>query len=161
MQNVVQLDTPSEISAGPAGHGQDSIGEILTAAGKLKRENVVHALRLQAEQPDWECIGAILVKLGFVSERDIVESLAEQFSIKLVERDEFPDQLLFGKKISPRFLQANKALVFDEDEDRMSLVMADPQDGYVLKALRLFSGENVIPYIGIPSDRRQHAASPT
>ena len=152
MQNVVQLGTPSELSTRPAGHGQDSIGEILTAAGKLKRENVVHALRLQVEQADWERIGSILVKLGFVSERDIVEGLAEQFSIKLVERDEFPDQLLFGKKISPRFLQANIALVFDEDEDRMSLVMADPQDGYVLKALRLFSGKNVIPYIGIPSD---------
>ncbi len=108
---------------------------VLTAAGKLKRENIDPALRLQAEQPDWERIGAILVKLGFVSERDIVEGLAEQFSIKLVERDEFPDQLVFGKNISPRFLQMNNALVFDEDEDRMSLVMADPQDEYVVKAL--------------------------
>ena len=152
MQNVIQIQTRSDTSARPAGQGQISIGEILTAAGKLKSENVAHALRLQEEQRDWERIGAILVKLGFVSERDIVEGLAEQFSIRLVERDEFPDSLLFGKKISARFLQASTALVFDEDEDRMSLVMADPQDQYVLKALRLFSGKNVVPHIGIPSD---------
>ena len=152
MQNVIQIKTRSDTSARPAGQGQISIGEILTAAGKLKSENVAHALRLQKEQRDWERIGAILVKLGFVSERDIVEGLAEQFSIRLVERDEFPDSLLFGKKISARFLQASTALVFDEDEDRMSLVMADPQDQYVLKALRLFSGKNVVPHIGIPSD---------
>ena len=152
MQNVIQIRTRSEESAQPTGDGRDSIGVVLTAAGKLKRENIDHALRLQAEQPDWERIGAILVKLGFVSERDIVEGLAEQFSIKLVERDEFPDQLLYGKNISPRFLQMNNALVFDEDDDRMSLVMADPQDEYVLKALRLFSGKNVLPHIGIPSE---------
>lgn len=152
MQNVIQIKTRSAIAVRSVGPGPDSIGQILTAAGKLKNENVDHALRLQAEQPAWERIGAILVKLGFVSERDIVEGLAEQFSIKLVERDDFPEQLLFGKKISPRFLQANKALIFDEDEDCLSLVMADPQDEYVLKALRLFSGKNVIPHIGIPSD---------
>ena len=152
MQNVIQIKTRSDTSARPAGQGQISIGEILTSAGKLKSANVTHALRLQEEQRDWERIGAILVKLGFVSERDIVEGLAEQFSIRLVERDEFPDSLLFGKKISARFLQASTALVFDEDEDRMSLVMADPQDQYVLKALRLFSGKNVVPHIGIPSD---------
>jgi general secretion pathway protein E len=152
MQNVIQIQTRSAISARPHEHGQNSIGEILTDAGKLKKENVAHALRLQREQRVWERIGAILVKLGFVSERDIVEGLAKQFSIGLVERDEFPEQLLYGKKISARFLQANTALVFDEDEDRMSLVMADPQDQYVLKALRLFSGKNVVPHIGIPSD---------
>ena len=119
MQNVIQIRTRSEISTRSVGHGQNSIGEILTAAGKLKNENVDHALRLQEEQPDWERIGAILVKLGFVSERDIVEGLAEQFSIRLVERDEFPDSLLFGREISARFLQANTALVFDEDDDRL------------------------------------------
>ena len=157
MQNVVHIKTRSGqtspahsyVSTGP---GLSTIGEILSSAGKLQRENVAHALRLQAEQPDRERLGAILVKLGFVSERDLVEGLAEQFSIKLVTRDEFPDEPLFGKNISPRFLKLNKVLVFDEDKDRISLVMADPQDEYVLKALRLFSGKNVLPHIGIPSD---------
>lgn len=132
--------------------GRRAIGDYLAASGKLKREHVDHALRLQADQPDWERIGAILVKLGFVSERDVVEGLSEQFSIKFVERSEFPDQLLFGKDISPRFLKKNKALVFYEDEDRISIVVADPQNEYTLKALRLFCGKEVLPHIGIPSE---------
>ena len=152
MQNVVQLQIRPAMSVRSTQPGQRAIGEFLTAAGKLKSEHIDHALRLQTEQADWERIGSILVKLGLVSERDIVEGLAQQFSIRLVERDEFPDQLLFGKKISPRFLRKNNALVFDEDEERMSLVMADPQDEYVLKALRLFSGKKVLPHIGIPSE---------
>ena len=132
--------------------GQRAIGEYLAAAGKLKCEHVDHALRLQAEQEDWERIGSILVKLGFVSERDVVEGLAEQLSIKFVERSEFPEQPVFGKKISPRFLKKNQVLVFDEDDDQLSLVMANPQDAYVLKALRLFSGKEVLQHIGVLSE---------
>lgn len=147
--NIVQLQTRSTDLAPPR---HRAIGEYLAEERKLTRDNVEHALRLQAEQPAWEKLGTILVKLGFVAERDIVEGLAEQFSLTLVERSEFPDELLFGKEISPRFLKKSNALVFDEDEEHLSLVMAEPQDEYVLKALRLFSGKKVLPYIGIPSE---------
>lgn len=152
MQNVVQLQIPSRTPAQAKQSGQRAIGEYLAAAGKLQRENIDHALRLQAKQEEWERVGSILVKLGFVSERDVVEGLCEQFSMTLVERSEFPDQLLFGKRISPRFLMKNKVLILDEDEDQISLVMAEPQDEYVLKALRLFSGKEVLPHLGILSE---------
>lgn len=152
MPNVVQLQARSTVLSSPTLAGQRAIGEFLTDAQKLKREHVDHALRLQAEQADWERIGSILVKLGFVSERDVVEGLSEQFSIKLVERDEFPDELVFGKSIAPRFLKKHKALIFDEDDEHMSVVMADPQDEYALKALRLISGKKVIPHIGLLSE---------
>ena len=152
MQNVVQLKLRSETSVSSPQSGRRGICDYLAAAGKLNREHVERALRLQKEQAEWERIGSILVKLGFVSERDVAEGLAEQLSIKLVDRRDFPEELLFGKHISPRFLRKNKALVVDEDDDRMSLVMADPQDEYVVKALRLFSGKNVLPHIGIPSE---------
>ena len=152
MQNVVQLKPRSATAAASPTADRRAICEYLAAAGKLRREHIDHALRLQSDQVEWEQIGCILVKLGFVSERDVVEGLAEQLSIGFLERSEFPEQLLFGKQISPRFLKKNKALVVDEDEERMSLVMADPQDEYVIKALRLFSGKNVLPHIGIPSE---------
>lgn len=152
MQNVVRLQQRSETSGLLPESRRRAICDYLAAAEKLKREHIDHALRLQKEQADWERIGSILVKLGFVSERDVVEALAEQLSIKYIERSEFPDELLFGKDISPRFLRTNKALILDEDEGQMSLVMADPQDEYVLKALRLFSGKKVLPHIGVPTE---------
>jgi general secretion pathway protein E len=104
------------------------------------------------QQVEWELIGAILVKLGFVSERDVVEGVAVQLSIQLVERSELPEQLSFGKQVSSRFLRANKTVIFDEDEDSLSVAMADPQHEYVIKALRLISGKEVLPHICMPSE---------
>ncbi len=149
MNNVVQLqhkvsDHPSPEHSPICGH--------LTSAGKLKTEHVDHALRLQIEQIEWERIGTILVKLGFVSERDVVEGIAKQLSLRLVERNEFPDQLLFGKEISSRFLRTNKVMIFDEDEITLSVAMADPQQAYVIKALTLACEKEVALHIGVPSE---------
>jgi general secretion pathway protein E len=152
MQNVVRLQQRSEPSGLSPESRRRAICEYLAGSEKLKREHIDRALRLQKEQVEWERIGSILVKLGFVSERDVVEGLAEQLSIKHVERSEFPDELLFGKNIAPRFLRKNKTLVLDENEEQISLVMADPQDAYVVNALRLFSGKKVLLNIGVPSE---------
>lgn len=149
MQNVVLLQ-PSPINASSS--KPNPICAYLASVGKLKLEHVDHALRLQTEQVEWEQIGTILVKLGFVSERDLVEGIANQLSIRLVERHEFPEQLVFGGQISPRFLRASKTMIFDEDEDRLWVAMADPQQEYVVKALRLITAKEVLTHIGIPSE---------
>lgn len=149
MHNVIQFHSSSNNS--PSSEPSPICG-YLASVGKLKSEHVDHALRLQIQQIEWERIGTILVKLGFVSERDVVEGIANQLSIRLVERSELPEQLSYGKQISPRFLRANKAMIFDEDEDSLWVAMADPQQEYVIKALRLISGKKVLPHICIPSE---------
>jgi general secretion pathway protein E len=149
MNNVVQFQSASKMSPPEK---SPPICEQLVSVGKLKSEHVDHALRLQIQQLEWEQIGTILVKLGFVSERDLVEGIANQLSIRMLERSEFPDQLLYGKQISPRFLRANKAMIIDEDENNLWVVMADPQEEYVIKALALISGKIVLPLICIPSE---------
>jgi general secretion pathway protein E len=149
MHNVVQF----QVSANKKSSSErNPVCVYLTDAGKLKSEHVDRALRLQKEQTEWERIGSILVKLGLVSERDVVESIASQLSLRLVERNELPEQLLFGKQISPRFLRASKAIIFDEDEGSLWVAMADPQQEDVLKALRLISGKEVLLHICVPSE---------
>jgi len=126
--------------------------EYLVDAGKLDRGNIERAYRLQLEQEQWEPIGAILVKIGLVSERDVAQSLSSQLELPLVERQHFPDELAIDEQISHKFLKENRALVLDEDSDCLTVVMADPQDRYVLEALTLFTGKQIIPRIGIASE---------
>jgi general secretion pathway protein E len=125
---------------------------LLVDAGKLESTDVDRALRLQREQDDWERIGSILVKLGLVSERDVAESLAGQLDLELVDRTDFPDERPNGTEITERFLKKNRALVLDEDDTTLSVVMADPLDDYVIDALRLRSGKEVAPRLGVPSE---------
>ena len=124
----------------------------LVEAGKLDPGTIERACLLQLEQNAWEPIGSILVKLGLVSERDIAEGLSIQLDMPLVERAAFPEEQPIDQTISYKFLRENKALIQDETEDSLTVVMADPQDQYVIDALKLFSGKEVVTRIGIPSE---------
>ncbi len=129
--------------------------DLLIEAGKLSLDNVRHALRLQTGQESHEPIGAILVKLGFVTERDVAQCLAQQLELPLIEMKEFPDEIPRDERISPRFMQENKTLLLAEEDDQLTIVMADPLNRYVIDALRLLTGKQVTLCIGIASDIEQ------
>ena len=132
--------------------------EYLVDAGKLDHGNIERAYRLQLEQEQWEPIGSILVKLGLVSERDVAESLSAQLGLPLIKRQDFPDELPIDENISHKFLRENRALILEEEDDGLTVAMADPQDSYVLEALALFTGKQIIPRIGISSEIDQAIA---
>jgi general secretion pathway protein E len=149
-----------EVAEAPAGAGVDdtsrkTLCEHLVEAGKLDPGNIERAFRLQHEQEQWEPIGSILIKLGLVSERDVAESLSRQLDLPLVTRQQFPDALPIDEQVSHKFLQENLVLVLDDEDDALTVVMADPQDAYVLEALALFTGKTIVPRIGIVSEIRQ------
>ena len=125
---------------------------LLVDAGKLTSPDVDRALRLQREQESWERIGSVLTKLGLVSESDVAESLAGQLGLDLADRADFPDEVPGDTDIAQRFLKKNKALILAEDEDELTVAMADPLDEYVIESLSLCSGKNIIPRLGIPSE---------
>jgi general secretion pathway protein E len=129
-----------------------AICDCLIDAGKLETNNAERALHLQQEQEQWEKIGSILVKLGLVSEQDLAESLSKQLDIRLVTKHEFAELPAAESQISRRFLKENGVLVIDENDADVTIVMADPQDQYVRKALQLSAGKNVICCLGIPSE---------
>jgi len=126
--------------------------EHLVDVGKLDPGNIERTYRLQLEQQQWEPIGSILVKLGLVSESDVAESLSSQLDLPLVRREQFPDELAIDEQLSNKFLKENRALVLEEEDDHLTVVMEDPQDRYVLEALALFTGKQIIPRIGIASE---------
>ena len=131
---------------------QRAICDCLVAAGKLDSANADRALRLQSEQDQWERIGQILVKLGLTSEHDLAECLSTQLGIRLVLQQDFAEDRPLDGRISAGFLKANRILILDEDDDALTLVMAEPQDNYVHDAMKLCCGKDIVPCLGIPSE---------
>ncbi len=125
---------------------------LLVDGGKLDEKDVERALRLQREQDEWERVGSVLVKLGLVSERDVTECLSDQLGVRMVEKIDFPDEPPAEERVAPRFLEASRALILDDADDALTVVMADPLDRYVLDALALCCRKPVVPCIGIPSE---------
>jgi general secretion pathway protein E len=127
------------------------IGEILIERGKLDPAGLDRALKMQKAEAH-ERLGAVLMKLGLISERDLYEALSEQFGIPLALASDYPELPIMEERISSRFLKEARALPLHEDERCLTLAMADPLDDYVLKAFRLVTGREIDVRLAGPSE---------
>lgn len=130
------------------------IGEILLRAGVIDQHQLNSAL---GEQRKWgRPLGATLVKLGLVEERELVRALASQLSLPVASLD--------GKRIPKEVLSlvpgtvAQKRMVlplFVKNTDSRStlyLAMEDPGDLAVLDDLAFRTGLQVKPVMMAPSE---------
>jgi general secretion pathway protein E len=126
------------------------LGEILIERGKLDAVNLERALRLQQESGDR--LGALLVTLGVVAQRDVSEALAAQLGLPLVEAAGYPELPILEERISARFLRESRALPLREDDSELALAMADPTDAYTMNAFEMVTGRTVRPLVAIPTE---------
>ncbi|WP_207063485.1 GspE/PulE family protein [Motiliproteus sp. SC1-56] len=128
------------------------LGEILVDEGALAEPDLERALRVQVQQSGAERLGGILVKLGLVSERQVVGCLAGQLHVPLASSEQFPDQLFLEDQVSSKFLKDSRALIVGVDERTLNVVMENPGDRFVIESLRMISGKEVQVSIGLPSE---------
>jgi general secretion pathway protein E len=127
------------------------IGEILVERGKLDPANLERALKLQ-EGESRDKIGAILLRLGMVSGRDLADALADQLDIPIAQATDYPEIPLMEERISAKFLRDAQAVPLREDDEELALAIADPTDSYVISAVQMASGKRVKPYIAAPNE---------
>ena len=104
------------------------LGAILLYRGKIVEAELDRVLRLQAASTRPERLGSLLSTLGVVSARDIAQALAIQADMPYVEASAFPDIPILEERISARFLRDSRALPIEEDDDTLTLAVADPTD---------------------------------
>ncbi len=139
---------PSSTSA--AAEEQALLGQRLVAEGKLAARDLDRALSAQREAGG--LLGRVLVRLGLVSERDVAAALSAQMKLPLVLNDAFPPVPPLVEQVAPAFFRTHRILPLDLRDDVLHVVMATPQDDFALRALRLASGLNVAPAIGVESE---------
>ena len=127
------------------------LGEILVERGKLDPTNLERALRLQ-EGEGGERIGALLIRAGFASERDVTDALAEQLQLTVVPASGYPELPVLEERVPARFIKEARAVPIHEDESQLVLAMADPLDEYVISAFRMVTQRTVSPRLAVPSE---------
>ncbi|HEY5310670.1 MAG TPA: ATPase, T2SS/T4P/T4SS family, partial [Casimicrobiaceae bacterium] len=126
------------------------LGELLIERGKLDAGTLERALRLQQESG--EKLGALLVTLGVVAQRDVAEVLAQQLNLPLVDVGSYPEFPILEERVSLRFLRDTRTLPLREDETEVALAMADPTDDYAISAFQMVTGRQVRPMVAIPTE---------
>jgi general secretion pathway protein E len=128
------------------------IGEILVERRVLERADLLDALKLQKDGGGSERLGAILLRKGEVTERDLYEALSEQLGIPLAGTEDYPALPILEELVSTRFLEEARALPVREDAGHLVLAMADPLDHYVIDAFGLVTGRKIAVLLGLPSE---------
>ncbi|MBZ0134911.1 MAG: Flp pilus assembly complex ATPase component TadA [Planctomycetes bacterium] len=119
------------------------LGEILIAKGKLRTDQLDHALKMQ--QTMGGLIGSVLVELGLISDSDLSATLAESLGLELIDLNHLgavdPDAAHFipesiarrHKLIGVRF---DKSRPERKLPDRVVVAMFDPCDFMALDSIR-------------------------
>jgi len=122
----------------------------LLEKGRLKEADLARARRLQEEAGG--SLLALLSRLGLVSERDHAETVAAVLDLPLVSAKDAPELPPEGVSLTTKFMKQFHVCPIAETERSVDVLMADPQDGYTLDAVRLATQREVHPRVALRSE---------
>ena len=117
------------------------LGEILQSRGQVTAEELERALELQTERGDK--LGRILVDLGFVAQRDVLNALSEQLQIAIASFNGPPPVTPETERLPARFLRQARAVPLRIEDSTLVLAMADPLDFETIRAAQSATGLKV------------------
>ena len=121
------------------------LGEILIEKRLLEAEDLDRALELQRERGDK--LGKILVDLGFIAARDVLQALSEQLGIPYQPIDGPPVASPETETLSSRFLRQFRCLPVSIQGNTLTLALADPLDLETRNTVRACTGLEVTPVL--------------
>jgi len=122
------------------------LGELLVAKGKLSNDQLQKAL--QAQMIWGGHLGTNLIELGYVTEDELGEVLAEAHSVRYATYEmlqEIPESVL--NAIPRGLVEKYKLVPFLFDGKKLHLVMLRPTDLMALDEVSFATGFQLIPYV--------------
>ncbi len=132
---------------------EERLGALLLQQQKISPRDLEQALAAQTEMGD--LLGRVLVRLGLLSELDVARALSGQLDVPLVQQADYPDEALEVPGLAPDYLVAQGVVPLQLAQDTLDVAMAVPQDGFLLKALRLATGLAIRPHLALESELQQ------
>ncbi len=128
------------------------LGEILIEKGKVEQTDIDRALILQKD--NGQKIGKILLSLGYITERDLIEALKEQTGVKAFYGETFPDveQIEKIEELSYQFLKNKLIFPLKKTDTTLEVIMDDPFDYQTIASLETLLNIDVVPYLGVESE---------
>jgi type IV pilus assembly protein PilB len=130
---------------------QRKLGQILVDLGYLSEDQLWDVLEAQ-KQSAGEVIGQVATRMGLVTEAQVVEALAEQWGMPVVNLAEttIPPKAL--ELVPQTMAELYKIMPISLKDDVLTVAMADPQNVQALDDLRNFLGCEVRGAVSNTSD---------
>ena len=121
---------------------EQNIGDLLVAEGKLQGADLERALIVN--ESDDKGLGPLLVRLGLVSDQDLLSTYAKAYKLDLLTEEELPDVPIEDAELSIKFLKENNVVPLSTTDDQMTVAIADPEDSYALQAIEMATSKSVV-----------------
>jgi general secretion pathway protein E/type IV pilus assembly protein PilB len=115
-----------------------SIGQTLVGKGLLSPEQLQKAVELQ--QREGLRLDRAVIQLGFLSELQVLELLAEQLHLTIVDLEGITIDNATIKSLPPRFVYRKRLVPISRENGTLRVAMSDAFDNYVLDEIRLVTG---------------------
>lgn len=129
----------------------ESLLNVLQTKGKLSANELKKVERVKKGALG-DSLPQLLVKLGICSESDVADAFTECGVFAKIASEQYPLEPQLPSKISLRFLKQNHVIGLGQDEQTISVAMMDPEDQFVIDALRLATGKAVQVHVGLLSE---------
>lgn len=106
------------------------IGELLIEDGILSKEGLQTALEHQ--KTEGGMIGQVLVRLGLITEENLIAALGSQLGIPFLPLINYSMNMDAVHLLDEKFCRQHVLLAFDQDEKRIYLTVADPLNDSVV-----------------------------
>ncbi len=98
-----------------------------------------------------ESVPQLLVKLGLCSELDVADAFVESGGFEKVAPDQYPLEMQLPETLPLRFLK-NYHVIGLSNTDEITVALMNPEDRFVIDALKLATGKNIIAKVGLLSE---------
>ena len=126
------------------------LGDLLLAAGAIRKEDLDKALAIQAGSN--RRLGYLLINMDIISEKDLQSVLSEQLGIPIA--DVYSAFNAEVKKLIPRYLcrKYNVIPLGLADHNLLTIAMVDPSDHEAVSAIERYTGKVLQPCLASHSD---------
>jgi len=125
------------------------IGQILLDCKLITEDQLEKALELQRKEGGR--ITSNLIKLGFVSEEDIVNFLSKLCGVPVIAESEFIVDCSFAKYIPYKVAKNYQIFPISKDGASLKLAMTDPSNVFAIDDVKFMTGYDVAPVVASES----------
>ncbi len=116
--------------------------ELLLGTGKVSPDDLRKIQRVQQERS--EPVERLLVELGFLSEDDLLQLLADYYQASIVHARDFPQGPPALATINPGFFRQARLCPLSLQDGQLVVAMADPGDLAVIEAVEKATGLHLL-----------------
>ncbi len=126
------------------------LGQLLIERGLIDKKQL--QIALDKQRKEGQLIGQILVKLGFVSEEDIVEALTTQYGYPYLPLENYEIDKSVLNVISAQVIRHYYLIPIDKIANILTIVMADPLNTFAIKDIEQITKMKVEVFVSTATD---------